>query len=349
MASSPITLITTGGTIGSSSESESVNVTLGEQQLQQHIQEVCQRNNIALKSRVAFNKNSEDLTPSDWLTLIKTVKEEINSGCDKIIITHGTDTMAYTAAAIALCFRKLPVKIVLTGSCFPLDHPKSDVTANLLGAFAAATETQIGNGIYVSFLNSANQTQIIDALDIKPMAFDELAFQAAFNQPHGVFSADKKNYQGNIHANHPRSLDFTIDPDEITARSLPTSGQSVVQFSCYPGLNAVQLCAGLKAGSCVIVNLYHSGTGPSLVEENSLLEAIQSRDDLTFLLSPLPSRYIAKPYTATITLMLAGAHLYQDIQPHVLHVLITLGLSSGKTLEELLTAIKPHQQPTPTS
>jgi len=349
MAKSSITLITTGGTIGSSIDSESVNVTQGEQQLQRHIQDICQHNKNALKTRAAFNKNSEDLTPSDWLTLINAISDEIDSGCDKIIITHGTDTMAYTAVAIALCFRKLPVKIVLTGSCFTLDHPESDVTANLLGAFRTITEATINNGVYVSFLNADKQTEVIDALDIKPMVYDELAFRAAFNSPLGVFSAKQNNYQTNPCSNQPQPLKITVNPVEITRHALQTSRQSVVQLSCYPGMNAAQLCAGIEEGSCVIISLYHSGTGPSLAEENSLLGAIQSRPDLTFLLTPLPSRYITKPYSATLTLMRAGAYLFQDIQPHTLYVLMILGLSSGRALQQLLTELKPHQQAMPTS
>jgi len=349
MASSSITLITTGGTIGSSTESESVNVTQGQQQLQLHIQDICQHNNIALKTRAVFNKNSEDLSPSDWLTLINSISDEIDSGCDKIIITHGTDTMAYTAVAIALCFRKLPVKIVLTGSCFTLDHPESDVTANLLGAFMTMTEATVNNGVYVSFLNADKQAEVIDALDIKPMAYDELAFRAAFNNSLGVFGAKQNNYQTNPCSSQPHPLKITVNPVEITTHALQTSRQNVVQLNCYPGMNAAQLCAGLEAGSCVIISLYHSGTGPSLEEESSLLEVIQLRPDLTFLLTPLPSRYITKPYSATVTLMRAGAYLFQDIQPHTLYVLMVLGLSSGRSLQQLLAEIEPHQQPVPTS
>ncbi len=348
MASSSITLITTGGTIGSSIESESVNVTQGQQQLQLHVQDICQHNKITLKTRAVFNKNSEDLTPSDWLSLINAISDEIDSGCDKIIITHGTDTMAYTAVAIALCFRKRPLKIVLTGSCFTLDHPESDVTANLLGAFTTIAEATINNGVYVSFLNADKQTEVFDALDIKPMAYDELAFRAAFNQALGVFGAQQNNYQAHPRSNQPHPLEFTVNPAEITTQAVEASGQRVVQISCYPGMNAVQLCAGLEAGSCVIINLYHSGTGPSLAEENSLLEVIQLRADLTFLLTPLPSRYITKPYSATVTLMRAGAHLFQDIQPHALYVLMVLGFSSGWSLQQLLAELKPHLQPMPT-
>lgn len=348
MASSSITLITTGGTIGSTSKSDSINVSQGQQQLHQHIEELCQRKNVAIKTRAAFNKNSEDLTPADWLTLIKTVADEVDNGSDKIIITHGTDTMAYSAVAIALCFRNKPVKIVLTGSCFTLDHPQSDVSANLIGALASVTENQIKDGVYVSFLNTEKRTQVIDALDIKPMSFDELAFRASFNQPLGIFDEALNNFTTLTNSRPEKTLDLSIDPANIQPGRLQAVGQKIVQLNCYPGMNATQLCAGLTTGCCVIVNLYHSGTGPSLAGANSLSEAIHSRPDLTFLLTPLPSRYISKPYQASSTLIEAGAHLYRDLQPHTLYVLITLCMASGTSQEELLAELMPYQVTTPT-
>lgn len=346
--SNSITLITTGGTIGSTIESDSVNVSQGEQQLRRHIQQVCEHKKISLTTRAAFNKNSEDLTPQDWLTLINSVADEVADGTKNIIITHGTDTMAYSAAAIALCFRDLPVKVVLTGSCFPIDHPNSDVTVNLLGAIATVSEPQIPNGIYVSFVNQAGETQVIDALDIKPMCFDELSFKASFGQYFGSFKSDTDSFEAQPLARQTLPLSMKINFSDINPAKLWANSQRIVQLNCYPGMNAVQMCAGLTAGSCVMINLYHSGTGPSLAGENSLLEAVTSRTDLIFLLSALPSPYITKPYTATLSLMRAGAKVYQDLQPHVLYLLVVLGLSAGIDLDKLLTQLKVHQLALPT-
>ncbi len=342
MTSNAITLITTGGTIGSTSEEDSVNVSRGEQLLQQHIAELCERNQLAIKTRAAFNKNSEDLAPADWLTLINVIADEIAQGSDRIIITHGTDTMAFSAAALALCFGQQAVKIVLTGSCFTLEHPESDVSANLLGALASAAESNIANGVYVSFLNDEKQVQVIDALTVKPMIFDELSFQAQFRESLGVFNQTLTVFTA--HSYKPKTLSASINPADIRLDLLTKAEPSVVQISCYPGMSAVPLCAALAKGCCVIVNLYHSGTGPSTLEKNGLLEAIRSRPDLTFLLAALPSRHIPKPYQATMTLMKAGARLYQDIQPHILYTLITLGLASGRDLDDLLSELAPYQQ-----
>lgn len=343
MASSNITLITTGGTIGSSIETDSVNVSQGQQKLMSHIREFCQQHAITLSTQAAFNKNSEDIDPADWLTLIQCVEKEIARGADKIVITHGTDTMAYTAAAMSLCFLRLPVKVVLTGSFYPLDHPDSDVTKNLQGAFATVNESQIPNGVYVSFTNQSGETHVMDAQDIKPMAFDEQQFETTFGQLIGTFKTSTSQFEANQQPRITQRVASTHKGSNISKALLANNSEKIIQLVCYPGMNVMHLCANLSAGSCVIINLYHSGTGPARQAEEGLLKAIQSFPKLIFLLTPLPARYITKPYTSTLTLLQAGAMLYQDLQPHMLYVLLTLGMASGQKTPKILAQLKPFQ------
>jgi len=348
MTSSNIALITTGGTIGSSTESDSVNVSQGQQTLRDHIEQLCQRKSITLTTQAAFNKNSEDLTPSDWLTVIETVEEAVTSGIDKIIITHGTDTMAYTAAAVALYCHQHPIKIIFTGSFYPLDHPESDVTTNLLGAFATITESKIPNGVYVSWADQEKKIHVIDALNLKPMAFDEQTFKASFNQLIGTFKTADSLFEAHTSAHHTKPIAMPLKRSAINQKMLNRSGERVYQFVSYPGMNLMQLCSGLATGSCVIINLYHSGTAPSQQGNGGLLEAIKSFPELTFLLTPLPSTYISTPYASTVALLQSGAVLFQDLQPHLLYVILTLGLSEGLNTLDILTHLNSHQLLLPT-
>ena len=69
--------------------------------------------------------------------------------CDGVVITHGTDTMAYTAAALSFMLAGERKPVILTGSQLPMNHPLTDARLNLLRAFAAA---QAGvPGVYVCF------------------------------------------------------------------------------------------------------------------------------------------------------------------------------------------------------
>jgi L-asparaginase type I len=85
-----------------------------------------------------MRKDSTDMVPSDWTTITDEIKKRMDE-FDAFVITHGTDTMAYTAGAIALAFgRGLKVPVVLTGAHLPLADPGSDALFNLENAIRAA-------------------------------------------------------------------------------------------------------------------------------------------------------------------------------------------------------------------
>ena len=81
---------------------------------------------------------SENMTPSIWQDLARAVYDEIRSGVMGIIVTHGTDTMAYSAAALSFMI-DTPVPIIFVGSQRSADRPSSDNAMNAVCAAVAAT------------------------------------------------------------------------------------------------------------------------------------------------------------------------------------------------------------------
>jgi glutamyl-tRNA(Gln) amidotransferase subunit D len=81
---------------------------------------------------------SENMTPAIWQDLARAVHAEITNGAKGVIVTHGTDTMAYSAAAISFMV-DTPVPIVFVGSQRSADRPSSDNAMNAVCAAAAAT------------------------------------------------------------------------------------------------------------------------------------------------------------------------------------------------------------------
>ncbi len=79
-----------------------------------------------------FNILSEHMTPRHWIQIVKKVEEIANSGVAGIVITHGTDTMHFTAAAISFMLVKLAIPVVLTGAQRSSDRPSSDASFNLI-------------------------------------------------------------------------------------------------------------------------------------------------------------------------------------------------------------------------
>jgi glutamyl-tRNA(Gln) amidotransferase subunit D len=81
---------------------------------------------------------SENMTPAIWKELARAIYAEIKNGAKGVIVTHGTDTMAYSAAAISFMV-DTPVPIVFVGSQRSADRPSSDNAMNAVCAAAAAT------------------------------------------------------------------------------------------------------------------------------------------------------------------------------------------------------------------
>ena len=91
-----------------------------------------------LDTRLLFQMDSANMQPADWLKLAREVHRELPR-YDGIVVVHGTDTMAYTASALALLLGPLPKPVVLTGSQKPLVDIRTDARQNLVDAALVAT------------------------------------------------------------------------------------------------------------------------------------------------------------------------------------------------------------------
>lgn len=90
-----------------------------------------------LDLEIFANVDSSDMSPELWQGLAKRIHERLPK-YDGIVVTHGTDTMAYTATALSFMLRNLPGPVVLTGSQRPLAEIRTDARLNLIDAVTAA-------------------------------------------------------------------------------------------------------------------------------------------------------------------------------------------------------------------
>jgi glutamyl-tRNA(Gln) amidotransferase subunit D len=86
-----------------------------------------------------FSEFSENLRPEHWVKIAREVKRQVEEGATGVIIPHGTDTLTYTACALAFMIENPPVPVVIVGSQRSSDRPSSDATFNLLCAARVAT------------------------------------------------------------------------------------------------------------------------------------------------------------------------------------------------------------------
>jgi glutamyl-tRNA(Gln) amidotransferase subunit D len=134
-----VVILSTGGTIASRVDyrTGAVRSALSASDLYGVVPELA---DIAqVKTEIVFSLYSENLTQKHWSQLAQTVAEHIKQGADGVVIAHGTDTMAYTAAALSFALQNLPVPIILVGAQRSSDRPSSDAATNLITAVQAAT------------------------------------------------------------------------------------------------------------------------------------------------------------------------------------------------------------------
>lgn len=92
--------------------------------------------------------DSTNMQPEEWQYMAECVYN-MRIGYDGIVITHGTDTMAYTASMLTFMLEGIDMPVVLTGSQLPINHPLSDATVNLRCALTMASSGI--PGIFIAF------------------------------------------------------------------------------------------------------------------------------------------------------------------------------------------------------
>ena len=140
-----ILLLTTGGTIASMP---------GGDGLQPSDSGVFQREMDQLRTyyditvRELMTLDSSNIRPAEWQLIAQGIWEN-RQGFDGIVVSHGTDTMGYTASAVTFMLPNIDIPVVFTGSQLPLIDMLSDGPDNLRTAFAMAAAGH--NGIFLAF------------------------------------------------------------------------------------------------------------------------------------------------------------------------------------------------------
>lgn len=139
-----ILLIGTGGTIASEITDSGLAPELTTSQLLARVPAVsgiCEVDCLQL-----LNLDSTDIAPEHWLMMARCIREHYGD-YDGFVITHGTDTMAYTAAGLSYLVQGSPKPIVLTGAQKPIGFDSTDSKINLTDALRCAAEDLPGVSI----------------------------------------------------------------------------------------------------------------------------------------------------------------------------------------------------------
>ncbi len=139
-----VSLIYTGGTIGSKIDYKTggVYMLLKPEELFYDVPELSGMANIEPVNLMSIA--SEDMTPLEWVSIANSVAKALNGGARGAVITHGTDTMHYTAAALSFMLKDFRAPVVLTGSQRSSDRGSSDAFTNLIASIVIASKSDIG-------------------------------------------------------------------------------------------------------------------------------------------------------------------------------------------------------------
>lgn len=155
-----IALISTGGTIASKIDYRTggVHAALSASELYASVPELA--NHASIDPEVLLSEYSENLRPDHWTMIADKVAEKVRSGRYRgVVVSHGTDTMHYTAAALSFALQDLPIPVVLVGAQRSSDRPSSDAALNLLGATVFAAKSEYA-GVFVAMHASTSDDAI---------------------------------------------------------------------------------------------------------------------------------------------------------------------------------------------
>ncbi|WP_165742378.1 asparaginase [Candidatus Thiosymbion oneisti] len=298
-----ICLIYTGGTIGMIREPKGEGYILRPPEdpseflrylkTEEEIRELAELDCVAL-----LNKDSTNMVPADWTRMAQAIYQRLDRGYQGFVITHGTDTMHFSASALAFAFGdRLNLPIVFTGAQTIPAVVHGDARVNLLRAVKVACEDLAE--VVVAFGESVFRGCRVQKKDAR--RFD--AFESPAESPIGSITEEILLATGRVRMRRSRSGPLEFHPG---------FADGVVQFSLIPGLEPEALRPVLHSDRCkgVILQSFGAGNVPnagSYSFRGFIREAV-SLDKPVVITSQLPATStLASPYAPGREALEAGA------------------------------------------
>ncbi|MDD9953760.1 MAG: asparaginase domain-containing protein [Candidatus Woesearchaeota archaeon] len=143
-----ILVLYTGGTLGMEYRDGALVPSLSLEQLLEKANHVVNiENRYEIEGYHISHIDSTEINVKVWKNIAKTIKERYQD-VDGVVVLHGTDTMSYTASALAFMMQRLSIPIVCTGAQMIMEKDGSDVVSNLTGALAVAASDLAESTLY---------------------------------------------------------------------------------------------------------------------------------------------------------------------------------------------------------
>lgn len=240
-----ISVIFTGGTIGSLAKNSWVGLDNSTQYMLLKNYS-CTDSEIVFETSSPYTILSENLSAAELNALQEEIAKKLTENVDGIIVTHGTDTLQYTAAAMEYSFCDCEIPIIFVSAAYPLDNEKSNGYIN----FEAAIEfikNKVGKGVFASYKNDGE-----DATNIH---------LASRMLQHNENEANIYSIDGTVYAKYDGA--FTMNdikmPDTVNQLGVIryATDSQILAIQCAPGNSYSYSLDNIKA---IIIKPYHSAT-----------------------------------------------------------------------------------------
>ncbi|WP_191602162.1 asparaginase domain-containing protein [Marinomonas algicola] len=263
--------------------------------------------------------DSSNARPEDWQIIAQDIQSNWHK-YDAFMVLHGTDTMAYSAAALFYCFQAPTKPIVVTGSQIPLFKTRSDARNNMLGAIEALKNGP--NGVFLFFAG-----RLIEGNRAHKAHTTELAAFASPNAPLRGWLGIDWQWSQDVNASDKQKTDISI-PNM-------TSG-AVTILPVFPGVSADHWKGLLNSTNLKGAVLLSYGAGNAPDKDQALLGLLKTATDNDVVIVNVSQcgsgRVVAGAYAAGSALVKAGVISGKDMTYEAafvkLHFLSGLGLSA---------------------
>ena len=323
-----ITVLFTGGTIGSESNGSYVDVHFDTTEpLFGYYYKSYPQSRVRFNKKHILNTLSENIIGENWIKIANEAREVSNS-CDGIIITHGTDTLAYTASFLSFALADVDLPIMLVSSNLPLESHLANGYKN----FNAAVDFILNEhtkGVFVPIYNGKTTEIHIASRLTEAQPFTHM-FKSLGNISYGEMNNGLFELNNSIYNTNPEELNnnsFSFD-----MRSMDLANVFIVRP--YPDLNYDNISLNNKP-KAILHGLYHSGTAcvscksPNL---NVLRFAERcNKADIDIYAAPFDKSI--SPYKSTKEMVDSGIQVLEDIslESAYIKLKIAYGIWSDKS------------------
>jgi len=259
-----ILLISTGGTISCGDDSQGLSPKLTFDELLSRVP--VKKEDVIIDGLQLMNIDSGNFIPQHCLDITLQIEKKYHE-YDGFLVTHGTDTLAYTSAALSYLIQNSKKPIVVTGSQRPIEAKGTDAINNLSKsiAFACTCANENIGGVFVVFNNRA----IIGTQARKIKTKGDDAFISLNRHDAARFLDGKIEFDSSF-------LD-SFEKNAKTIKFYHNLNTNVHVIKMFPGLNTKAFKYMLTIYDAVVIEAY--GTGSIPFEFGDAIDEFNNQND----------------------------------------------------------------------